>query len=1399
MSGAKGRSTHGWPASTSMALIITCAVALRLIIAYALLPADAGFAADINAFRSWAADLGANGPWGVYARGYFLDYLPGYLWILWPLGALSGALTATFDPGSLVKLPAIFADGLLILATVRLAGDLGASLRAQRVAAALLAFTPIIWLNSAVWGQVDSVGTTILLLAASELIRGRTLRAAALAAVAAAIKPQFGILIPLVALLALRRARRSGDLWGFPLAGLVGTAVVSLIAFPFGLTVVDVLGKVGEAAGNYPYLSVNAWNPWALVSAGGAGIWLNGTWGSDLTPLFNGGPPAVLCGAALLVAAIVVALWAARGDERARTITALTVVAIAFFVLPTRVHERYLFPAIPLALALAAALPRWRLIAAALSVAFLINSWGALTLDYLNNPGLPDLGPITDALHTPAAILTVAALSSCALAFAMRELLRGKATRSEREIGAAASPLQWQAQARRAVAAAPTTLRSEPRKRLNRVDLWLLLVIAVTALSLRGWRVGEPAKFVFDEVYHVRTATEFMQFWRYGEPHAIYEYTHPHVAKYAIAAGLELFGAPRVDGRSEYGTSITAIASRPDGANSKALIWVATRFGIDVLSAATRTRTGHIDITDIAQLAVAEDGSLWGTSLNGKVFHASPERAQDGVSGEIQQWSTEIQHVTAITPFGETVFLGTANQVLRITEGRIEATTPVRGVTDLLVVTAEGADRLAVAGLDGISMYNADDLRDGAVSSSPGGVRTITAVTWFDTPRIYAATPSTIVVYTIRKSGAAYETERINIPGATAIVANDATRIVHAVAPGPSGAVPGAELWSIEPNGNAKFANASMSDGSERWRAPSTEIAGVALDASAALPGGGHGELLIAWRDGGIAQLSVGDLTAGWRWPGVIAGALAAALLALLARLLTERRDVAALVGALALLDGAGFVQSRIGMNDVYLLAALLAACCAFAAWLQGRARSPFINALLLMATGVTLGAALASKWVALYGIGALGAIWLSRSAVGRVVVVASLALLGALLLPPALATSAEGTRLPNLPLVVVIVAALVLASAATWRAGGFRRADLVAGGARRLVLFSGEAVLVGLALIAVPLGVYLLSYLPWAALGNQIVPGWPAGNTGQTLADLTASMYRYHDTLRVAHAASSPWWAWPFDLKPVWFFQENFAALGSWTGDVYDGGNVASRILGVAGTAWIALQAWRQRSAGLASILLLYFALWLPWARIDRAAFQYHYFPSSQIALIALAMLLADLRRGDALAARFVRLGLGALIVAAPLLWSATGLLCAAAGVLAVYPESQVCLSGGFLTPGPIIGAAALVPAAYAAWSIQRATDTNIVFRWAIITIAGVALIWYPNWSALPLPTAIHNFYQGILPTWTWAFQFGVTLEKPDAVPLITEGSALLLAILVVAALTTGLLLKRVSRRELN
>ena len=103
--------------------------------------------------------------------------------------------------------------------------------------------------------------------------------------------------------------------------------------------------------------------------------------------------------------------------------------------------------------------------------------------------------------------------------------------------------------------------------------------------------------------------------------------------------------------------------------------------------------------------------------------------------------------------------------------------------------------------------------------------------------------------------------------------------------------------------------------------------------------------------------------------------------------------------------------------------------------------------------------------------------------------------------------------------------------------------------------------------------------------------------------------MYDYHNNLRAGHAASSPWWAWLLDLKPVWFYQHGFA--NNTTGVIYDAENLVIVWLGIPAMSFAAWAAWHRRSLALTIIVLMFAAMWLPWSRIDRATFQYHVFTS--------------------------------------------------------------------------------------------------------------------------------------------------------------------------------------------
>ncbi|MDP9483859.1 MAG: hypothetical protein M3P84_11645, partial [Chloroflexota bacterium] len=271
-------------AAAALIAILVLGLALRLIIAYVLLPGS-GFGADRSTFQAWAGDLAANGPFGFYERGFFADYTPGYLYVLWVVGLVGNALGGI---GDLIKVPAILADVAIAWLVHSFVRELGGSRRAARIGAILFLVNPVTWFDSAIWGQVDSVGVVFLLLSVRDLWRRRPERASFFAVLAAIVKPQLGILVPIIAVVLLRRyvydwlypafqtaadddpsteppPGPSGDSWfdrlGTGPIRLVSSAGIGLatavgLCLPFGLSLIGLLELVAKAAGGYPYVTV---------------------------------------------------------------------------------------------------------------------------------------------------------------------------------------------------------------------------------------------------------------------------------------------------------------------------------------------------------------------------------------------------------------------------------------------------------------------------------------------------------------------------------------------------------------------------------------------------------------------------------------------------------------------------------------------------------------------------------------------------------------------------------------------------------------------------------------------------------------------------------------------------------------------------------------------------------------------------------------------------------------------------------------------------------------------------------------------------------------------------------------------------------------------------------------
>jgi hypothetical protein len=97
-------------------------------------------------------------------------------------------------------------------------------------------------------------------------------------------------------------------------------------------------------------------------------------------------------------------------------------------------------------------------------------------------------------------------------------------------------------------------------------------------------------------------------------------------------------------------------------------------------------------------------------------------------------------------------------------------------------------------------------------------------------------------------------------------------------------------------------------------------------------------------------------------------------------------------------------------------------------------------------------------------------------------------------------------------------------------------------------------------------------------------------------------------------------------------------------------------------------------------------------------------------------------------------------------------------------------------------------VPLAYLGLQILASRDARRFVVGFVVAVVGWFAILYPNISALPLPSAVVAAYQGILPTYLYAFQFPVsTVTRATDTPLFTPMLAILLIALTVTCVVVA------------
>ncbi|HTW83269.1 MAG TPA: phospholipid carrier-dependent glycosyltransferase [Candidatus Sulfotelmatobacter sp.] len=545
--------------NTPLIAILAVGLVVRL-----LLLGSEGFHNDIAAFESWAITLRDHAPWQFYANSGFADYPPGYFIIEWVIGHVYGALLAVVgnDPGysllrTLVKLPAIAMD-LVDAAVVFAIARRWASPKVSLWAAAALALNPAAIYISAAWGQIDSVSWGLVLIAIWLLLRSQddpatsrslTILAWLAFAFSILIKPQAAtvgfimLAFPFATTDAATRARRLRDAAAGVGAGLLFGLAVALLFHPAPDVVPWLLKRYAFGSTVYPYTSVNAFTIYVLVHK---------YWQPDTQPLTFFGlalGPLWAWGIALVAAAsaLVVGRYLQRRDERAFVEGAM-LLAFAFFVLATRMHERYVYGAFLLAIPLIGLgrIGIWSTITLTLTMG--LNLIYSLTYQTVLESKIPfpgvdayDLWPFWGHF-LPA--LNVLLFFVLAFRYFGTETATAGAT--------AAPPPQFEVVVRDAILAAAERARRwfSPREgiaTLTRLDALLLCGFVVVAFVIAVIGYSWPHERIFDEIYFARAGEEYLR----GVNQ--FEWTHPPFTKLVIALSMLLFGGLHGEGNTSYG------------------------------------------------------------------------------------------------------------------------------------------------------------------------------------------------------------------------------------------------------------------------------------------------------------------------------------------------------------------------------------------------------------------------------------------------------------------------------------------------------------------------------------------------------------------------------------------------------------------------------------------------------------------------------------------------------------------------------------------------------------------------------------------------------------------------------------------------------------------------------
>lgn len=334
------------------AVLFAAALLLRFILAGKY----KGNETDMNCFIAWADMVYGDGIKAFYTADAFTDYPPGYMYILWVIGAIRDLFGIAWDSTAsivLTKTPAILSD----MATGALLYHVGKRYlqgKGAVILSALYLLCPAVILDSAVWGQTDAVFTLLIVLMCYLVTEKKLIPAYFVFAVGILIKPQSLIFTPVLIFGIVDQVFLEDfnwkKFWVNLGLGIAAILLIGVLMLPFGFQ--EALAQYTDTLGSYEYASVNAYNLWTAFGQ---------NWASQ-DNVFIG----LSCQSWGTVFIVLTVIAAAVFHFRSRKNPSGYYFAGAFivtsvFMTSVRMHERYIFPVMILLLLAYAMRPKRQL------------------------------------------------------------------------------------------------------------------------------------------------------------------------------------------------------------------------------------------------------------------------------------------------------------------------------------------------------------------------------------------------------------------------------------------------------------------------------------------------------------------------------------------------------------------------------------------------------------------------------------------------------------------------------------------------------------------------------------------------------------------------------------------------------------------------------------------------------------------------------------------------------------------------------------------------------------------------------------------------------------------------------------------------------------------------------